>query len=190
MAHQDKRLAGQIAAGNSGAFMTFVDGAGPRLHRLTRRYAACEADAEDLMQEIFLDLYRSMASYRGESSLLTWAYRIALNHCLKHVRRRSLVTVPYDEAWDEADSEERGPAQYAARRELCDQVQTALGTLSPDHRDIVILHELQDLTYTECAAILQIPVGTVKSRLSTAFRRLRDCLGDYVLADPLPEAPR
>lgn len=177
----DRRLAAQISEGSSGAFTQFVDTFGPRLHRLARRYAVSEPDAEDLTQEIFVSLYRSMGSYRGESSLATWTYRVALNHCLKHAGRNALITVPYNEACREAASEEDGPAQQSARRELSDQLQTALDGLSPDHRDAVILHELQDLTYRECADILQVPVGTVKSRLSYAFRHLREHLGGYVL---------
>lgn len=186
--HQDKRLAAQIAEGDPGAFTSFVDTFGPRLHRLTRRYAVCEADAEDLTQEIFVDLYRSMATFRGESTLATWTYRIALNHCLKHAGRNSPATVPYDDAREEREAEEHDPVRQAARRELSYQVHTALDVLSADHRDVVILHELQDLTYRECAAILQVPVGTVKSRLSHAFRRLRRHLSGYVLAESLPES--
>ncbi len=177
----DRQLAAQIAEGNPGAFTQFVDAYGPRLHRLARRYAATETDAEDLTQEIFVDLYRSMASYRGASSLATWTYRVALNHCLKHAGRSRSLTVPYSEARAECQPEEQGPVQQAARRELRDQVETALDDLSPDHRDVVILHELQELTYRECADILQVPVGTVKSRLSYAFRRLRERLSGYVL---------
>ena len=184
----DRRLAQQIAGGDAGAFTDYVDAFGPRLHRLVRRYAASEADAEDLTQEIFLDLYRSMAGFRGEATLATWTYRVALNHCLKHVQRVRPTTVPYDDAWVMRESEERGPAHRAAQGELSDQVHQALDGLSPDHRDVVILHELQDLTYRECADILQVPIGTVKSRLSYAFRRLRERLGGYVLSDALPEA--
>ena len=184
----DRRLAQQIAEGNPGAFTEYVDTFGPRLHRLVRRYAASESDAEDLTQEIFLDLYRSMGSYRNEASLATWTYRVALNHCLKYVRRTAPATVPYDEAWAEHEAEERGPAHRAAQGELADQVQNALAGLPPDQRDVVILHELQDLTYRECADVLQVPVGTVKSRLSYAIRGLRERLGAYVLADARPEA--
>ena len=182
--HQDKRLATKIAEGDPGAFTEFVDTFGPRLHRLTRRYAACEADAEDLLQEIFVDLYRSMATFRGDSSLTTWTYRVALNHCLKYAGRSHPITVPYDEARDEREAEHHSPVRQAARRELSNQVHTALDGLSADHREVVILHELQDLTYRECAAILQVPVGTVKSRLSHAFRRLRERLSGYVLEAP------
>ena len=184
----DIQLAKQIAAGDTSAFAAFVDTYGPRLHRLVRRYTNCEADAEDLTQEIFVDLYRSLSGFRGDSALATWVYRVALNHCRRYAGRLRAVTVPYDDTLGEFETEEHGPAQYAARRELSDQVYAALDDLSPDHREVVILHEMQELTYRECAAVLQVPEGTVKSRLSYAFRRLRGTLSGYVLADALPEA--
>ena len=185
----DRRLANRIAAGDAGAFTAFVDAHGPRLHRLVRRYTGCETDAEDLTQEIFVDLYRSMASFRGDSSLATWAWRVALNHCRRHAGRTRAVTVPYDETLGEREAEERGPAHHAARRELSEQIHAALDGLSPEQRDVVILHEMQELTYRECAAVLQVPEGTVKSSLSYAFRHLRGTLSGYVLPDaPLPEA--
>ena len=185
---QDRQLAKQITKGDDKAFTAFVDAYGLRLYRLARRYAPCESDAEDLTQEIFVSLYRSMGSFRGDSSLATWSYRIALNHCLKHAAKARLATVPYDDAQGEMDSDEHGPARQVARRELADTLHSALDDLSPDHREIVILHELHQMTYAECAAILQIPLGTVKSRLSHAFRHLRTSLRDYVLSDALPES--
>jgi RNA polymerase sigma-70 factor (ECF subfamily) len=79
------------------------------------------------------------------------------------------------------------PARQADRQELSGQVQIALEALSPLHRDVVVLHELQGLTYKECAAVLEVPVGTVKSRLSNAFRALRGSLGIYVLGEDTGE---
>lgn len=184
----DRQLALQIQNRDPGAWAAFVDTYGPRLHRLARRYAACEPDAEDLTQEIFVALYQSMAGYRGESSLATWSYRVALNHCLKHTAKTKPTTVPYDDAREEPAPESNGPAYQAGRRELSGQIETALDSLSPSHRDAVILHELHEMTYAECAAMLGVPVGTVKSRLSTAFRRLRATLSGYVLSDTLPES--
>ena len=134
-------------------------------------------------------LYSSMAGFRGESSLSTWSYRIALNHCLKSTARNQPLTVPYHCAREETEPEERGPVKQAARRELTDQVQTALSGLSAEHHAVVVLHEMHEMTYAECAAVLQVPVGTVKSRLSYAFRRLRLSLQSYVQPDDaLPEA--
>ena len=184
----DRQLADQIQNRAPGAWAAFVDTYGPRLHRLARRYAPCEADAEDLTQEVFVALYQSLSSFRGEASLATWSYRVALNHCLKHAAKARPITVPYDEARDQPAPDMSSPAHQSARRELSGQIETALEHLSPSHRDAVILHELHEMTYAECAAVLGVPVGTVKSRLSTAFRRLRESLGGYVLSDTLPEA--
>ncbi len=184
----DIRQAKQIAAGDTGAFIAFVDTYGPRLHRLVRRFTSCEADAEDLTQEIFVDLYRSLGSFRGDSTLATWTYRVALNHCRKHASRTPAATVPYDDALGEHEAEEHGPAHQATRRELSEHVYAALDGLSEDHREVVLLHEMQEMTYRECAAVLQVPEGTVKSRLSYAFRCLRGTLREYVLSDALPEA--
>ena len=179
----DRHIARQIAAGNRDAFAAFVDAHGPRLLRLARRYAACEADSEDLVQEIFVALYRGMASFRGGSTLSTWAYRVALNHCRQYLARRPAATLPLDDSRDLPEAVHHGPAHRAAVGELSSQVHLALEALTPEHRDAVILHELHELTYAECAAVLQVPVGTVKSRLSYAFRRLRGSLTAYVHAD-------
>lgn len=184
----DRQLARQIISGTPGAWAAFVDVYGPRLHRLARRYTACEADAEDLTQEVFVALFQSLAAYRGEASLATWSYRVALNHCLKYAAKTRPVTVPYDDARQQPEPAERGPVQEAARRELSGELHSALENLSADHRTIVILHELHEMTYAECAAVLQVPIGTVKSRLSTAFRRLRSSLSEYVQSDKLPES--
>ena len=185
----ERQTAQQITNGVPGAFEAYIDTYGPRLHRLARQYTATVADAEDLTQEIFVALYSSMAGFRGESSLSTWSYRIALNHCLKSAARSQPITVPYHCAHEEAEAEEHGPVKQATRRELSDQVQTALSGLSADHHAVVLLHEMHEMTYAECAAVLQVPVGTVKSRLSYAFRRLRISLQSYVQSDDvLPEA--
>ena len=189
---KDAALARRIANGDRAAFAEFVDRYGPRIQSLARRYSSTHTDAEDLTQEIFLDLYRSIASFRGDAALSTWAYRVGLNHCLKHCSRRPPETQGYEEALASAKAGERAdPLRGAVASELKDKVQTALSDLTPEHRDVVILHELQELTYSECASILRIPVGTVKSRLFYAFRTLRGSLAAYVVGDPcLPEGGR
>lgn len=179
----DRQLAQRIAIGEREAFAHFVDAYGPRVHRLAARYAANSADAEDLTQEIFLDLYRCISGFRGESSLATWVYRVAMNHCLKH-QGRTRTTAQLDEhEMEQHPDNSADPARSALRNELSGQVHGALDALSPLHRDIVILHELHGLTYEECARVLDVPLGTVKSRLSNAFRRLRVALQSYVLDD-------
>jgi RNA polymerase sigma-70 factor (ECF subfamily) len=191
VAQDDKRLAKRIQTGERRAFEEFLDAYGGQVHRLARRYAATEADAEDLTQEIFLDLYRCIGSFRGESKLSTWVYRVAVNHCLKHRARTRPEHLLLEESLQTAATNDGtgDPARCAQRRELSDQVRTALDDLSPLHRDVIVLHELHGLTYAECAAALDVPVGTVKSRLSNAFSRLRQTLGGYVLGETAPFRP-
>ena len=180
----DRRLAQRMQQGDRRAFEEFVDAYGGHVHRLVRRYVVNPTDAEDVTQEIFADIYKSIGGFRGEATLNTWVYRVAVNRCLRHCQRAKPDSLPLEEQRARPEEDWRSdPARSAAKRELSDKVQDALGELSPLHQDVVILHELHGLTYQECAAILEVPVGTVKSRLSNAFRRLRESLGGYVLGE-------
>lgn len=176
--------------GDRRAFEEFTDSYGARVHRLVRRYVANPTDAEDVTQEIFCDLYRSIGSFRGDAALATWVYRVTVNRCLRHCQRAKPDSLPYDTQQEQAADDWRAdPAQSAAKRELSDRVQGALQDLSPQQKDVVVLHELHGLTYQECASVLEVPVGTVKSRLSNAFRRLRVSLGGYVLGEGCALSP-
>jgi RNA polymerase sigma-70 factor (ECF subfamily) len=183
MARNDIRLARRIQQGDRRAFEEFVDAYGNGVHKLVRRHIANPTDAEDVTQEIFLELFRSLGSFRGDSALSTWVYRVAVNRCLKHCRRSEPISVPLDGAELSDGDCDRDPVRSAARSELSDQVQDAIDALPPLHRDVVILHEMHGLTYRQCATVLNLPVGTVKSRLSNAFGRLRASLSGYVLAE-------
>ena len=180
--HRDVELAQRITRGERRAFEEFVDIYGARVHRLVHRYVENPADGEDVTQEIFCDLHRSIAAYRGEAALSTWIYRVALNHCWKYRQKQRPNTVSFDEQFSEAadDDWRMDPEASVQKQELAQQVHAALGELTPSHHDVVVLCEIQGMTYQECANTLQIPIGTVKSRLFHAFRRLRGLLGAYV----------
>ena len=178
-ARKEINLARRVAEGDRRAVEEFVDVYGGRVQALARRYAA-GADVDDLTQEIFIDLFRGIGTFAGKSQLSTWVYRVAVNHCLRFRERSTPPSVPYDDALQHAEAVDGNPLQGAVRTELHDQVHAALGNLTAEHRTVVILHELHGLTYTECADALGVPVGTVKSRLSNAFQRLRTSLGAYV----------
>lgn len=181
--HNDRRLVRRLQQGDARAFEEFVDLYGGRVHHLVGRYVDNPADAEDVTQEIFCELYRSIGGYRGEAALATWVYRVALNHCLKHLQRRRADALPLEEQALPCDDRRADPVRCAAHAELSDQLRDALGRLSEPHSDVVVLCEMHGLTYRECAEVLGVPVGTVKSRLSTALRRLRVLLSGYVLGD-------
>lgn len=178
---EEERVVKRILAGDRQAFETLLDRYETRVYRLALRFTNNVPDAEDVTQEVFLGIYRSLPNFRGLSSLSTWIYRIAMNHCLEYRRKRRLDCIPYNEELMLTSQDWReDPEKSAARGELSSQVEAALSRLSPQHRDVVVLHELQGLTYQEVATLLNVPVGTVKSRLSNACRRLRDLMSGYV----------
>ena len=176
---EEKRLIVRLKRGDKDAFAELVEQYGASLHRLVRRYASPD-DADDLTQEIFLEVWRGIGGFRGEAALSTWLYRIAVNRCLRHCGRSKGETVPLEEERD-SDPHDDAPYRLAVKSETANRVHCAVSKLPDGQRDVVILCELQGLTYGECAAVLEIPLGTVKSRLSNATRKLRESLRDYVL---------
>lgn len=173
----EPKLLSDLRSGRREAFEELLDLYEARVYNLARRTVG-QQDAEDVAQEALIEICRSIGSFRGESGLSTWVYRVAMNVCLQHRRRRGAETVPLDETLREADPK-GDPSEAAARRQTSADVDKAVQTLPELYRDVVVLHEMHGLTYTECAAALGCPVGTVKSRLSEAFRKLRGLLRDY-----------
>jgi RNA polymerase sigma-70 factor (ECF subfamily) len=169
-----------------------VDELGGRVMHLARRFAESEADAEDIAAEVFVTLAHQLPQFRGESSLTTYVYRICLNLGGKHrERRRTQVNhqshLAENAPWMVAPAVD--PQRHAEKRELAERVDAALEKLSEEQRDAVLLHELHGLTYAECAEILGVPEGTVKSRVYHGCRELRRRLDTYVNA-PNDEYPR
>jgi RNA polymerase sigma-70 factor, ECF subfamily len=177
----ESELVRHIQTGDRKAFEVLLDRYEARVYRLALRYADCVADAEDLTQEVFLGIYRNIGGFRGAAALSTWIYRVAVNHCLEYRRRKRPETVVYDDD-DELPTMDwrHDPVQVSTKNDIAAQLERALEHLTPIHRDVVVLHEIQGLTYQECADVLEIPVGTVKSRLFNAFCRLRELLKGYV----------
>ncbi len=177
----ERDLVRKILNGDQRAFETLLDQYEKRVYRLALRFTGTASDAEDVTQNIFLGIYRGLANFRGNSSLNTWVYRIAMNHCMEFQRKRKIDNLPLEEELALVATDWReDPEQAAGKNELADRLEQAISKLSPLHREVIILHELQGLTYVEVSDILKVPVGTVKSRLSNAFKHLRELLGSYV----------
>jgi RNA polymerase sigma-70 factor (ECF subfamily) len=124
--------------------------------------------AADVAQETFLTAQKALPKYRGESSLSTWLFGIAHNECRRCARKGKLEPLTL-----EIDPQMAGVGE--GERTLVDReaLRRALAQLSDDHREVVLLHEVEGLTYDEVAEILRVPAGTVKSRLHHAFLNLR-----------------
>jgi len=164
--------------GDSGAWAELVRTHHRRVYGLCYRFTGNAADAEDLTQDVFLKIYSNLSSFdftRG--SLQVWITTMTRNLLVDNFRRtrNQRATGSLDEGWDGADelrpvdrlvSEGPSPHESAAQKELSKMVQNALARVSTELREAVILRDLQDLDYKEIAQVLNIPEGTVKSRIS------------------------
>ncbi len=128
--------------------------------------------AQDAAQETFITAQKSMKRFDGRSTLGTWLFGIAHNHC-RNLSRKAKHETSFGEFWDGEEMSESGSEQTLVDREALRQ---ALKKLSPEHREVVLLHEVDGLTYEEAASVIGVPVGTIKSRLHHAFLNLRRAL--------------
>jgi RNA polymerase sigma-70 factor (ECF subfamily) len=147
-------------------------------------------DAMDLVQESFVRAYRNLDRFEGNSTFYTWIYRIAKNVCIDHLRKvQRQRTVDYDDAVgrdEESDGSilpprlDVNPAHILGRKELMEKIENAINDLSPKHREIILLREVEGMAYSEIAEVLSISIGTVMSRLFFARKNLQSALADYV----------
>jgi RNA polymerase sigma-70 factor (ECF subfamily) len=148
-----------------------------------------ESDAADLTQDVFVRAYRALPRLQSPEAFTSWLYRIAINLSRNHLRDSARART---ESLEFSDGDEEGggqrdiadtsmdPAAKAQTRDVQDRVRRAIETLSPDHRTVITFHHIEEMSVEEIARILNISVGTVKSRLSRARENLRRKLAGYV----------
>ena len=143
-----------------------------RIFNICYRFTGNRTEAEDLAQDVFLRVYRTLASYRSaHGGFATWVTSVTRNLLIDHYRRtkRDRITDSLDDAMPAVENKEsagRRPDQQALLGELSAQVQNALTRLSPELREAVIMRDLQQLEYAEIQTVLEVPEGTVKSRIN------------------------
>jgi len=151
-----------------------------RVYSLCLRMTANAAEAEDLTQEAFLQLYRKIATFRGESAFSTWLHRMAVNVVLMRLRKKGLPVVPLEETIEteeEAPKKELGgeDAKLAGSIERL-QLERAIERLPPGYRTIFVLHDVEGYEHNEIAGIVGCSIGNSKSQLHKARLKLRDFL--------------
>jgi RNA polymerase sigma-70 factor (ECF subfamily) len=171
-APDDATLAAAAAGGDRRALEMLLDRHADRVHAICRRVVAHPEDALDATQEALIAIARGIGRFDGRSAFTTWLYRVATNAALDELRRRSRRPVPVDDGPELVTVSAEGSVD--ARLD----VDRALATVPEEFRAAVVLRDLADLDYPEIAAVLDVPVGTVKSRISRGRRALRDALGN------------
>jgi RNA polymerase sigma-70 factor (ECF subfamily) len=169
----DAELVARCRSGDRQAWDTIVRYRHARIYGLAYRFTGRADEAEDLTQEVFLKVYRTLHLYRSESGgLETWIVRVARNHFIDHYRKYKVEktrTTPLEDHFDLAASPTtriETPAEALDRKEAGDRVHRLLQKLPEDQREAVVLRDLEELTYEEIADLLKLPIGTVKSRIN------------------------
>ena len=168
----DLELVKRCLTGEDSAWEALLGVHARKIYNLCYRFTGRVEDAQDLTQEIFIKIFETLRTYDpAQSAFRTWLNRVARNHLVDHYRRtrRDRLTAPLDDHMPTLE-QTPGPGEDGAARvesrERRERLQAALGKLSPDLREAVILRDLQDLDYAEIAEVLSVPEGTVKSRIN------------------------
>ncbi len=193
---EEQLLLRRAQSGDSAAFEDIVRAHEATVYHLALRQLGNREDAEDAAQEVFLKAYTALGSFRGESRLSVWLYRITSNVCVDLLRRRR-ETVSLSAENEEGEpteleipDERFDPAALAERRDLREQVGKALNLLPPDAREILLLRELGGQRYDEIAEMLDIDIGTVKSRIFRARKKLCALLEGNFSHEPSSKGPK
>lgn len=171
-----------------------------KVFALTQRMCGNPEDAAEAAQEAFLSAWQGLPFFRQESSFSTWLYRLASNACVdllrREGRRRNASGPSLDDEdvhLDLPDSSVPGPQEALEQVELRAQIEAGLQALTPEHRQVLILREMHQLSYDEIAATLDLDIGTVKSRINRGRKQLRNFLvrsGNFFVPPPSKEAEK
>jgi RNA polymerase sigma-70 factor (ECF subfamily) len=185
----DRALVARARAGDTEALDALVAGHQDRVFSLACRMLGDREDALDVCQEVFLTVFQNLGRFEERARFSTWLYRVAVNRCRDELRRRGTVkhTRPLSLDRPRGEDDERNPGpqpvadgprpeQRVESRERRAEIEDAVGALPDDLREVVVLRDLQQLSYEELAALLGIPIGTVRSRLHRAREVLRERL--------------
>ncbi len=189
---REKELVERAKEGDQQAFKELVEAYQRKVYGICMGMLKDPADSKDVSQEVFIKVFRYLDSFNQESSFYTWLYRITVNKCIDFIRKQKRKReVDYDDGIlkdEEVEGDEEllpsrlglHPDREYGRKELRAKMLEALNELSEKHRTILILREVEGLSYDEMAEVLSISKGTVMSRLYHARRYFQDAVKEYV----------
>ena len=195
-AQEERELIAQLIDGQEAAYEILIARFEHPIFNLVSRLTNDAGDAPDVVQEVFLKVFRNVHSFRGQSSLKTWIYRIAVNESRNHRRwfgRHRSQEIALEPTPGETHSyldwlpdPARSPMELAMDHERETLIEAALAEINPHYRAALVLRELEGLSYDEIAEILETSLGTVKSRILRGREALRDCLTERLKRENAP----
>jgi RNA polymerase sigma-70 factor (ECF subfamily) len=178
----DQRLIAECLQGNTAAFGVLVRRYEERLYHSVYRLVENAEDALDVVQDAFLNAYQSLDGFKGDSLFFTWLYRIAVNTAISLKRKQRVMARMEMRCDNERPMEPLDPSATSRPEHALEQaeqetrVRQALARLSPEHRTVLVMKEMEGQKYETMAELLQVPIGTIRSRLHRARMELRDLL--------------
>ena len=181
MMSADTDLISRAAGGDTSAFQALVERHRSMVYRAAYQFAGNHHDAEDIAQEVFIKVYRSLDRFRQDAQLTSWLYRIVMNACIDHRRRqRPAVTAPFGEEAEQrmlnTPEDTPGPEERAYAGELGQVLESEIGRLPNGQRVVFVMRHHQGMKLCEIAEALGLAEGTVKRQLHAAVHRLRQAL--------------
>ena len=179
---QEQKWIDAARKGDQDAFAELVRLYEKKVFALTTRMCKNPDDAAEAAQDAFLAAWQGLPSFRGDSAFSTWLYRLASNACIDLLRREGRHRDAAGPSFNDDDhpveipDTAATPQELSERKELREEIESGLAALSPEHRQVLILREIHQLSYDEIAKILQLDQGTVKSRINRARKQLRKFL--------------
>ena len=183
----DQTLISQCRAGDQGAFKELVQRYQRKVYGIAFGMLHSSEDAMDVTQDVFIKIHKYLDRFQGTSSFYTWMYRMVVNLCIDHLRKEGRAKiVDYDDSLAHDENGEGGfqlssswdtnPGKVLARKEISSMIHGALQQLSPNHRAVLLMREVDGLSYSEMAEIMRCTRGTIMSRLFHARKQMQQSL--------------
>lgn len=193
----DLELVKRARAGDETAFGELVEKYQRKVYTVALGLVKNPEDAMDISQDAFIKVHRYLGNFQGTSSFYTWLYRIVVNLCIDHLRKSGKHTsADFDERIapnpDVADADELlpsrtdgNPSRCLGRKELAEKIFSAVEALPPYHRAVIMMREIEGMSYAEMAKAMKVSKGTIMSRLHHARQKLQKALGEYLEGEML-----
>jgi len=178
--------------GDQDALKEIFDRYHRKVYRVAYGVVRQREDALDIVQEVFIKLFRSIKNFKGKSHFYTYLYRMVMNTAIDHTRKTKRIpssTINEDEGFQLSDDAEKRPDRILAHKELEERVKAAMEKLSPDQKAVLIFREVEGLSYQEIAEAMGCSIGTVMSRLHYGREKMQEMLRDYVKGGRKDESP-
>ncbi len=183
MNDREAELISRCQQGDQDAFKEIFDQYHKKVYRIAYGVVRQREDALDVVQEVFIKLFRSIKNFKGKSAFYTYLYRLAMNTAIDHSRKKkktAFLSLDEEGGFQPSDGYEKRPDHIAAQKELEEKVRWAIDQLPQDQKATLIYREIEELSYQEIAGAMGCSIGTVMSRLHYGRKKLKDLLQDMV----------